>query len=212
MQSSEGGLVPIDVTMRAVTPITDSSDSQREKVLARQALGARTHLRLNLISKFQGTREEVVGVIGCARQPGQLCVVPVTILKGEGARREPGPAKRAIPFLFLFSSCFPPLSLSLPLLNSLSLSLCARQGRIERQRAQWGHPLTVLPNNAQPNFATRAPPCLCVCGAVCPTRARALGERRGGRERDAALNLSAKINSPRLFMPWPPPAPPDRSA
>ncbi|KAG7215675.1 hypothetical protein INR49_022030 [Caranx melampygus] len=78
---------------------------------------------------------------------------------------------------------------------STAASGAAPQGRIEsgaeRHKPLRGHPLTAVPNRrSQPTH--RAPPCLSVA------RFSQL------RHREAALNLPAKINSPRLFMPLPP--------
>lgn len=78
---------------------------------------------------------------------------------------------------------------------SISANSPAPQGRIEnkpgRQKPLRGHPLTAVPSRrSQPPH--RAPPCL----------SAALFSQL--RHRDTALNLPAKINSPRLFMPVPP--------
>ncbi|CAB1434333.1 unnamed protein product [Pleuronectes platessa] len=77
---------------------------------------------------------------------------------------------------------------------SISANSPAPQGRIEhkpeRQKPLRGHPLTAVPNrHSLPTH--RAPPCLSVA------RFSQL------RHRESALNLPAKINSPRLFMPLP---------
>lgn len=78
---------------------------------------------------------------------------------------------------------------------SISANSPAPQGRIEskaeRQKPLRGHPLTAVPNRrSQPTH--RAPPCLSVASFS------------QLRHRGTALNLPAKINSPRLFMPLPP--------
>lgn len=78
---------------------------------------------------------------------------------------------------------------------SISANSSAPQGRIEnkpeRQKPLRGHPLTAVPNKRS-QTTHRAPPCLSV----------ALFSQL--RHRETALNLPAKINSPRLFMPLPP--------
>jgi len=61
----------------------------------------------------------------------------------------------------------------------------------EAEKPLRGHPLTAVPNRRS-QTARRAPPRL---------RAALFSQLR---HRQAALNLPAKINSPRLFMPLPP--------
>ncbi|KAK2917302.1 hypothetical protein Q8A73_004048 [Channa argus] len=78
---------------------------------------------------------------------------------------------------------------------SISASSPAPQGRIEdkpeRHKPLRGHPLTAVPNrHTLPTH--RAPPCL---SAACFSQLR---------HRGTSLNLPAKTNPPRLFMPLPP--------